>query len=107
MNSKELEQMAQSEACTGSSEINFIHKIAKRTNELLQAFNSIENLTIGINKDLLPPKVVMEAKCEKDSKKPEGWFETHLAVLDTLFYQGAKIYDELSRLNRETRNDAK
>jgi len=103
-----LEEMAQIRmGCKNGEEINLIRKIDNAANDLMQSLNSIEDLLSGVNKNLLPPKLEAEAKCEKDTRPPQGWFEKHLEILDFIFYRSTQIYNEVARLSRETKTDAK
>ena len=96
--------LAQSEPKT-AEEINLIRKIESRTHNLIQAINSIESLTNGLNKNLLPqlPKSESEVKAEKPV--PDGWLECHLADLDHSLHRCGQIYEQVTRLTQATKTN--
>ena len=90
---------------TKAEETNLIRKIEGRTKNLMQSVNSIEGVTKGINKNLLPQLPKDDSKVGVDQRPPQGWLECHVANLDHVLYRCGKIYDEVSRLMRETQTD--
>jgi len=101
------DELAQSEMGKSAEEINLIRKIDNSTTDLLESLNSIESLLSSVNKNLLPPELAAENKCEKDVKQPQGWFEKHLENLHFVFGRSAQIYNKVLRLSRETKTDVK
>ena len=99
--------LAQSENCRTAEEINLVRKIETRTRNLLQSLNSIENLTNGLNKNLLPPIEKKEAKAEVEARQPKGWLENHLADLDSIIWRTGQIYEEVTRLMQATKIEVK
>ena len=90
-------------AQTPQQEINLVRKIENNMKNLLQSLNSIESLTNGLNKNLLPqlPKAESEAKAEV--RQPQGWLENHLVDIETALRRSGQIYDEVHRLTQETK----
>ena len=86
-------------------ENNLIRKIESRTRNLMQSLNSIESVTKGLNKNLLPQLPKDESKVGVDQRPPQGWLECHLADLDHALCRCGQIYDEVSRLLKETQID--
>lgn len=88
-----------------AEEINLVRKIETRTRNLIKTLNSIESLTNGLNKNLLPPIEKKEAKAEVEARQPKGWLENHLADLDSIIWRTGQIYEEVTRLMQATKID--
>ena len=96
--------LAQSEPKT-VEEINLIRKIESRTHNLIQAINSIESLTNGLNKNLLPQLPESESEAKEDQRTPDGWLECHLADLDHSLHRCGQIYEQVTRLTQATKTN--
>ncbi|MBA7530882.1 hypothetical protein ES705_23093 [subsurface metagenome] len=84
-------------------EINLIRKIENRMKNLMQSLNSIESLTNGLNKSLLPPIPKAESEDKGDQRPPQGWLEYHLADLDNAICRSGQIYSQVTRLMQATK----
>jgi len=103
----EIEQgLAQSKEGKNAKE-NLVCQIEGRTQTLLQSLNSIESLTNDLNKSLLPQELKKEGEGSADVRKPQGWLENHLALLDTLLWRSRQIYNQVDRLVQATKTDVK
>ena len=95
--------LAQSEST--AEEVNLIRKIESRTHNLIQTINSIESLTNGLNKNLLPQLPKSESEAKADQRPPDGWLECHLADLGHLFHRCGQIYEQVTRLTQATKTN--
>ncbi len=96
--------LAQSEDCSKTpEEINLIRKIESRTHNLIQAINSIESLTNGLNKNLLPQLPKNESEVKADQRPPDGWLEFHLADLNHAQDRCGQVYEQVTRLMQATK----
>lgn len=103
---KEYGREVQSEDCCKTpEEINLIRKIENQTKNLMQSLNSIESVTKGLNKNLLPQLPKDESKVGVDQRPPQGWLECHLADLDHALHRCGQIYDKVHRLMDATKTD--
>jgi hypothetical protein len=101
----EMNIKANVDSCKTPEETNLIRKIEGRAKNLIQSLSSIEGVTKGLNKNLLPQLPKDESKVGVDQRPPQGWLECHLADLDHALYRCGQIYDEVSRLLKETQID--
>jgi len=97
----------QSDEPLKAEEINLVRKIENRMKNLMQSLNSIESLTNGLNKDLLPPRPKTESEAKVEQRQPQGWLEYHLSNLDNALCRSGQIYSQVSRLMQATKIDVK
>jgi len=101
------EGLAQSEEPLNAEEINLVRKIESRTRNLMQALNSIESITNGLNKSLLPKIMKNESEAKAEERPPQGWLEYHLTDLDNALSRSGQIYEQVDRLRQATKSEAK
>ena len=84
-------------------EDNLVRQIEGNTKNLMQALNSIENITNGLNKGLLPSQAKSEANKGEVKRQPQGWLENHLADLEFALSRATQIHSQVARLKQITR----
>jgi len=97
------QNLAQSTESLNAEEINLVRQIENLMKNLLQSLNSIESLTNGLNKNLLPPIPKAESEAKVEARQPQGWLEYHLSELDHAIYRSGQIYSQVSRLMQATK----
>jgi len=88
-----------------AEEINLVRKIENRMKNLMQGLNSIESLTNGLNKSLLPPIPKAESEAKVEQRQPQGWLEYHLSDLDNALCRSGQIYNQVTRLVQATETE--